>query len=217
MVTLSNKEDRMVASVQRVEAPVIPLPRSRFEAMVVASSSIRRAALVSSLRALGARDVVEAGSVAEARVRAQQDMSRDVAVIDGALTDGTALALIAELRAAGWRRSVLLSPRDDMYAVKGALASGVRSYVVMPEDDVDAQVTAFPRGRLRLGRADDLSAREIEVLQLVAEGQSNKDIGVELGLSALTVKSHLARISRKLGTGDRAEMVAISMRTGYVR
>ena len=67
-----------------------------------------------------------------------------------------------------------------------------------------------------LGRADDLSAREVEVLQLVAEGQSNKDIGVALGLSALTVKSHLARISRKLGTGDRAEMVAISMRTGYV-
>ena len=39
-------------------------------------------------------------------------------------------------------------------------------------------------------------------------------IGVALGLSALTVKSHLARIARKLGTGDRAEMVAVSMRAG---
>ena len=46
------------------------------------------------------------------------------------------------------------------------------------------------------------------MLQLVADGKSNKDIGEELGLSALTVKSHLARIARKLGTGDRAEMVA---------
>lgn len=207
----------MAAAVERLEAPIIPLPRSRFEAMVVASSPIRRAALVSSLRSLGARDIVEAGSVAEARARSRQDMSRDVAVIDGSLHDGTALALIADLRAAGWRRSVLLSPRDDSVAVRGAMASGVRSYVVMPEeDDLDSRVTAFPRSRIRLGRADDLSGREVEVLQLVAEGQSNKDIGVALGLSALTVKSHLARISRKLGTGDRAEMVAIAMRTGYV-
>ncbi|CAM5275751.1 hypothetical protein SBADM41S_12062 [Streptomyces badius] len=42
------------------------------------------------------------------------------------------------------------------------------------------------------------------MLRLVAEGQSNKAIGVSMGLSALTVKSHLARIARKLGTGDRA-------------
>jgi DNA-binding CsgD family transcriptional regulator len=63
---------------------------------------------------------------------------------------------------------------------------------------------------------DSLSAREVQVLQLVAEGKSNKDIGVALGLSALTVKSHLARIARKLGTGDRAEMVATSLRSGVI-
>ena len=208
----------MITLAERLEAPIIPLPRSRFEAMVVASSPARRAALVASLRALGAREVIEAGSVAEALARSRQDVSRDVAVIDGSLSDGTALALIAELRNVGWRRAVLISPRDDTFAVKGAIVSGVRSYVVMPEEEsVDAQVTAFPRSRLRLGHPDDLSRREVEVLQLVADGQSNKSIGMTLGLSALTVKSHLARISRKLGTGDRAEMVAISMRNGSVR
>jgi len=208
----------MITLAERLEAPIIPLPRSRFEAMVVASSPARRAALVASLRALGAREVIEAGSVTEALARSRQDVSRDVAVIDGSLSDGTALALIAELREVGWRRAVLISPRDDTFAVKCAIVSGVRSYVVMPEEEaVDAQVTAFPRSRLRLGHADDLSRREVEVLQLVANGQSNKSIGMTLGLSALTVKSHLARISRKLGTGDRAEMVAISMRNGSVR
>ena len=63
---------------------------------------------------------------------------------------------------------------------------------------------------------DSLSAREIQVLQLVADGKSNKDIGEDLGLSALTVKSHLARIARKLGTGDRAEMVATALRSGAI-
>jgi DNA-binding NarL/FixJ family response regulator len=54
------------------------------------------------------------------------------------------------------------------------------------------------------------------VLQLVAAGRSNRDIGGELNLSALTVKSHLARIARKLGTGDRAEMVAVALRAGVI-
>ena len=62
----------------------------------------------------------------------------------------------------------------------------------------------------------ELSAREVEVLQLVADGQSNKEIGEALSLSALTVKSHLSRISRKLGTGDRAELVAIAIRRGML-
>jgi DNA-binding NarL/FixJ family response regulator len=64
--------------------------------------------------------------------------------------------------------------------------------------------------------ADALSEREVQVLHGVAEGRTNRQIGEELCLSALTVKSHLARIARKLGTGDRAEMVAIGMRQGIV-
>src|SRR5690606_2710893 len=63
----------------------------------------------------------------------------------------------------------------------------------------------------------ELSSREVQVLQLVADGQSNKEIGEALNLSALTVKSHLSRIGRKLGTGDRAQMVALAMRAGVIR
>jgi DNA-binding NarL/FixJ family response regulator len=64
---------------------------------------------------------------------------------------------------------------------------------------------------------NSLSRREIEVLTQVSQGMSNKDIGEKLGLSALTVKSHLARIARKLGTGDRAHMVALLMRAQLIR
>ena len=62
----------------------------------------------------------------------------------------------------------------------------------------------------------ELTARELGVLKLVADGRSNRKIGEDLGLSALTVKSHLARISRKLGTGDRAELVATVIRSGLM-
>ena len=61
-----------------------------------------------------------------------------------------------------------------------------------------------------------LSAREVDILRLVAEVHTNKEIGDLVDLSALTVKSHLARIARKLGTGDRAHMVALALRSGVI-
>lgn len=61
-----------------------------------------------------------------------------------------------------------------------------------------------------------LSDRELEVLRMVADGQTNRRVGERLGLSALTVKSHLARIARKLGSGDRAQLVATAIRSGYI-
>jgi DNA-binding NarL/FixJ family response regulator len=61
-----------------------------------------------------------------------------------------------------------------------------------------------------------LSAREVEVIRLVADGWSNKQIASQLSLSALTVKNHLARIGRKLGAGNRAHIVAIACRGGLI-
>jgi DNA-binding NarL/FixJ family response regulator len=201
----------------RVAAPVLPLPRSRFTALVVAASPQRRSVLCARLRALGARDLVEAASGAEARVRGNYDGSRDLVIVGGALPDGPALPLLADLRQLGWKRVVMLTARDDPYAVRAALAATVRGYVVVPERNHEIPLQQVPRTRPRGGAPDELSAREVEVLSVVAEGQSNKEIGDVLGLSALTVKSHLARIARKLGTGDRAEMVAMAMRGGLVR
>ncbi|TGY84933.1 response regulator transcription factor, partial [Cellulomonas shaoxiangyii] len=89
------------------------------------------------------------------------------------------------------------------------LAGGLRGGVAA---STDLAAPARPAPPLPPAPLADLSARELSVLARVAEGRTNRLIGEELGLSALTVKSHLARISRKLGTGDRAELVAIAIR-----
>ena len=128
-----------------------------------------------------------------------------VIVADAQLPDGSGIGLVQDLRPFGWTRSVVISTSADPFAVRGAVNAGVRCYLVTSRP----QVAPDPHANADL---DQLSAREVEVLQLVAEGQSNKDVGVALHLSAPTVKSHLARIARKLGTGDRAEMVAMAMR-----
>ena len=213
----------MTALVERSGyAATPPVRPPRFSAMVVVAHPTLRGALVHRLRALGARDVVEAASVGEARARAHADGPRELCVVDGTLPDGSGVGLLRELRTRGWGRGVVLSPTDDPYSVRAALASGVRGFVVAGDvsaHDQSPPTGAAPGTRLRgllPGGPDGLSAREIEVLALVSDGNSNRDIGEALGLSALTVKSHLARIARKLGTGDRAEMVAVSMRAGLV-
>lgn len=181
-----------------------------FTALVVIGNPRVREAVSRSLRALGAREVLEAGSMAEARSRAGAG-ARELCVAESGLPDGSGIALIHELRRYGWNRGVVLSPADDPYTVRAALAAGVRCYLVSMGTSAAANPTRTPHAGI-----ESMSAREVEVLQLVADGQSNKDIGTALGLSALTVKSHLARIARKVGTGDRAEMVLLALRAGAI-
>jgi DNA-binding NarL/FixJ family response regulator len=194
----------------------------RFTAMVVVATPFMRETLARALRGLGAVEVVEAGSLAEARVRGRGSVARDLVVVDGTLPDGSGITLMAELRALGWTRGLVLSSAEDPYTVRAALAGGVRAFLVTPSattargaHGTNLHAQGRTRG-VRVSGAEGLSGREVEVLQLVSDGRSNKDIGEALGLSALTVKSHLARIARKLGTGDRAEMVVVSMRAGVV-
>ena len=61
-----------------------------------------------------------------------------------------------------------------------------------------------------------LSNREMEVLQLLADGMSNKEIAAQLYISNQTVKTHIAHIFNKLGVSDRTEAVAAALRTGLV-
>jgi len=62
-----------------------------------------------------------------------------------------------------------------------------------------------------------LSGREIEVLELVAHGKSNREIARTLWISEATVKSHLMHVCGKLGAADRASAVAAAMKRGILR
>jgi len=213
-------EADVTAIVDRKRATAaIPARRVSFTALIVCADGVRRGALVHRMRQYGARTIVEAASNGEALAKARTDGSHDLCIVDGTSAEGPILPLVAELRAMRWRRVQVFTDRNDAFAVKAALSAGVRGFTVAPRvasSGAVRNVVPLQRGKAR-SAPDELSSREIEVLQSVAQGHSNKGIGAELGLSALTVKSHLARIARKLGTGDRAEMVALAMRSGLVR
>lgn len=218
--------------------PMVPHPREElFSVLVVDDHPLLREAIAARLRSMGAGTVYEAASIAEARARAHANGPLDLAILDLGLPDGSGLDLVTELRSLGWNRLVVLASSDDPYAVRSAFQAGAQAYLLKSasaaivtdgvkrvlDGGVYADPTVAPllATGTRVPGTDntprELSAREVEVLQLVADGQSNKEIGEALSLSALTVKSHLSRIGRKLGTGDRAQMVALAMRAGVIR
>ena len=211
----------MAALVERTGHLAEVVRPGRFRALVVLSDATWRESVARGLHPLGAVDVAQAASVDEARVRAHAGGPRDLVITEATLPDGSGVVLLAELRSAGLAHGLLLSSLEDPYTVRAALTAGVRCLVV--HRGVRDGGHGWPRAvgvePVVAGRAngiETLSAREIEVLELVAGGRSNRDIGEALGLSALTVKSHLARIARKLGTGDRAEMVLLALRAGVI-
>jgi len=78
-------------------------------------------------------------------------------------------------------------------------------------------VAAKLMGQMRAPAEEKLSAREIEVLQLVAEGSSNSEIAKRLHISQATVKSHLIHIFGKLGVSDRTAAVTSALQRGILR
>lgn len=166
-----------------------------------------REPLQTGLADIGIGSVMNASSLAEVEEVVERGVVGDLALIS--LVNGTDTTRIIDvLRRAGWLRILALAPTADIGPVIDSVGAGVNGVLIGRR--------ANPAAANIPHSIHELSSREIEVIRLVADGRSNKWIGDQLSLSALTVKSHLARIGRKLGTGDRAHMVALAMRAGVI-
>ena len=117
-------------------------------------------------------------------------------------------ALIGALRGGGWPRVIVCVPTGATPPAVGAVLAGATGVLTTPGTAHDPRIAAPVH--------TTLTRREIQVITQAADGCSNKEIGTLMSLSALTVKNHLARIGRKLGTGDRAQMVALACRAGVI-
>ena len=200
----------MTASVIVLPTVARSATASPVTSLMICADAARQSDVESAGETLGARSHV-LSTAAEIRDYADSHAPPDTCAIVTPLPDGPVLPLIRMLRSRGWHKVAVLSSKADARAVHAALISGVRTVVVRTDNE------PTPRPPVRTSQAVPLSDRELEVLRMVADGQSNRQVGERLGLSALTIKSHLARIARKLGSGDRAHLVATAIRNGYIR
>jgi DNA-binding NarL/FixJ family response regulator len=161
----------------------------------------------------------------------------DICVLDVAMPRMTGLQATVEIRAHAPEISVLvLSMYDDERYLYEALQAGAAGYVLKREADtvlVDA-VRAVARGEPFMtnaaerslvrewmadestGPAEPLTLREREVLKLIAEAHTNREIGEILHLAEKTIESHRANLLRKLGMRDRVELVRYAIRRGLI-
>jgi DNA-binding NarL/FixJ family response regulator len=98
--------------------------------------------------------------------------------------------------------------RDDIRRALEAAAAGHTTL------DPAAAATVLARARPAPGLPDNLTPREVEVLGLIAEGLSNKEIAARLVLGEATVKTHVNRVFAKTGSRDRAQAAAYALRHG---
>ncbi len=182
--------------------------------------------------------VGEASGGAEA-IELDRKLEPDVVVLDMSMPEINGLhAAIEILRRRPERRILILSMYDAAQYVRNAFAAGVRGYILKNALETDllravrevaaggkflspelAAAIESPPGE---GDADadqrfsQLSAREIQVLRLIALGRSNKEIAELLGVSANTVAVHRTNLMATLGVHKAAELVLIAVKKGLV-
>lgn len=174
--------------------------------------------------------VGEAGDGAEA-VRLVEELRPRVVVMDSAMPRMNGLVATERiLKIAPQTAVLMLSMHSEDTWVARALEAGARGYILKSAVDLELatairRVAAgervldpqLPRlSALKGERSSALTARELEVLQFIVDGKSNKEIAKKLRLSANTVAVHRANIMNALGIHKTAELVVYAIRNGLV-
>jgi DNA-binding NarL/FixJ family response regulator len=161
------------------------------------------------------------------------DLLPDVILMDLRMPGGGGVEAITELGRRGLPSKILvLTTYDTDSDTIPAIEAGATGYLLKdaPRDELFNAVRAAAEGRtvlspaiasrlvsrVREPRNETLSAREREVLRLVARGTSNREIAAELFISQATVKTHLTHLYAKLGVNDRAAAVATAYDRGIL-
>jgi DNA-binding NarL/FixJ family response regulator len=181
-------------------------------------------------------DVVGCEGTVEAGVRAATDVRPDVVVMDYRLPDGTGAEAAARIKALlPETQIVMLTGSATAATLADALRAGCSGFVSKEShfDELVSTIRAVVAGELRLPQClvndlaahlrprastlgDDLSTRELEVLQLLASGASTPEIVDTLMLSVHTVRNHIRNIMAKLQVSSRLQAVALATRLGIV-
>ena len=204
-------------------------PDQPLKVLIVDDHEIVRKGLVMLIsRQEDMRVVGEAGTAAEA-VQQAHDLSPDVVVLDVRLPDESGVEACRDIRAENSGIKVMmLTSYSDEEAVMGSIMAGASGYLLKEirsqeiveairrvgagQSLLDPGVTAAVLERIRRGKEDDpwsdLTSQEQRILELIAEGKTNKEISEVVNLSDKTVKNYVSNILGKLEVSRRSQAAA---------
>ena len=213
---------------------------SKIRIMIVDDHPIVREGLAAILRR---NDFEIVGEAADGRtaVKRALNLKPDLILMDLRMPEMGGVEAMEKIRAADPNiKFLVLTTYDTDEMIVGALEAGASGYLLKdaPREELFTAIRTVARGEALLqpsvaarllqrmtsakGKAtatppeEELSAREIEVLQLVARGQANKEIAARLNITEATVKTHLAHIFQKLAVNDRTEAVTVALQRGII-
>ncbi len=181
--------------------------------------------------------VVGEASDGHTAVQKITELQPDVALLDVGMPLMNGIEVAQTLRQSAPRvRSIILTQHDEDQYVTAALRAGARGYVLKTQapNDLAQAIQHVMRGKVYLspgvsqavvdallGKADlpaePLSPRERQVLQLISEGKSTKEVAVLLGISVKTAESHRSRLMQKLDIHETASLVRYAIRKGLIQ
>ena len=208
--------------------------RPKIRVMVVDDHEVVRRGITGIVGHDSAMEVVaEAGTVRDA-VRRGRLVEPDVALVDLQLLDGTGIDVIRELRKSNPQiKAIVLTSFDDDEALAEALSVGASAFVLKSTrgNEINTIIREVAEGRVLLDertitrrRVDSqdpttqLTPSEKKVMDLIAQGLSNREIGATLGIAEKTVKNHITALLSKMGFQRRTQMaawVAAQKNTGW--
>ncbi len=198
--------------------------------LVVEDHHVVRQGLVALLNVVDGLEVVgEAADGVEAITQFRKHKP-DVTLMDLRLPRMGGVDVIQRIRVeTPQARFVVLTTYDGDEDIYKALKAGARAYLLkgMTTDELVATIRTVHAGKSHIPPAiaerlaermgtEDLTIRELDVLEQIVQGKSNKEIGTELDISEATVKTHINSLLSKLGVTDRTQAATAAIRRGIV-
>jgi two-component system NarL family response regulator len=205
-------------------------PNNPIRILIVEDHHVVRQGLVALLKNVPDMQVVAEAADGKQGVELFRQHKPDITIMDLRLPEMTGVQAIGEIRReVPQARVIVLTTFDGDEDIYRALQAGAKGYLLkdMFGDELMDAIRTVHAGKSKIPPAvaqrlaermsgPELTARELEVLQKIVAGKSNKEIGRDLWISEATVKTHVNSLLSKLGVTDRTQATTAALQRGIV-
>jgi DNA-binding NarL/FixJ family response regulator len=219
---------------QLAQEETMPMPDEQVTVLIVDSQAVTRAGLHRLLETYAGIQVIGEAADGVQAVSETLELGPQLVLMDMQLPNGQSLEALRQIKQLNQEtRVLLLSAQDREEYLYETLRAGADGYVLkdIAPDELAQAIRAVAHGEVLIqpqlvsrllsrvgkqGRGDTLTARELEVLRLLARGLRNKEIAARLFVSERTVNFHLANIYQKLNVSGRTEALSKALEQGLI-